>query len=125
MGSRDLMGNTFQKAIVLSMLMKNQQFIKILCKQQRILSVEEFHQVLLQTFFPRHVTMCFQSHHASTTTPDRNSLSSGSPPSHLGCISHSLTRTPKMLPDHCPNSPRTTEATISSKTKKRKNNYLT
>lgn len=99
-------GKYFPKSYCAQHAHENQQFIKIPCKQQRILSVEEFHQVLLQTFFPRHVTMCFQSHHASTTTPDRNSLSSGSPPSHLGCISHSSTRTPKMLPDHCPNPPR-------------------
>lgn len=60
MGTRDLMGNTFQKAIVLSMLIKNQQFIKILCKLQRILLAEEQHGVLLHV--TRHVTMCFQSH---------------------------------------------------------------
>lgn len=121
MGTRDLMGNTFQKAIVLSMLMKNQQLIKILCKLQRILQAEEQHQVLLQTLFYLSQDMwqwVSRATSSSTATPDGNSPTPGSPPSHLDCIFHSSTRTSETLPDHLSKHPGTNEATISSRTKK-------
>lgn len=60
MGSRDLMGNNFQKATVLSMLMKKQQFINILCNQWRIVVVQELHWVLLQTLLSKTCENVFQ-----------------------------------------------------------------
>lgn len=91
MGSRELMGNTFQKTIVLNMLMKNQQFVKIPCKQQRILSVGELHQFCSRPSFICHKTC--DDVFPEPSVPALQLLTGTHHPlghhPHLGCISHS------------------------------------